>query len=97
MRGSRGKIAKFPGQLSARVFLRELRLPVLGGVEDVQDARRSVMRTCPQCSCPALLSEVLAHLLRWNTLAGVDLSSGSIDVGKSFRCEEVIELLGFLS
>jgi hypothetical protein len=43
------------------------------------------------------LSKVIAHLLRWNTLAGVDLSSGLIDVGESFRRKEVIEVFGFLA
>ena len=43
-----------------------------------------------------LLPEVVAHLLRWNTLAGVDLGSGPIDVGKSFGRKEVIEVFGFL-
>ena len=49
-----------------------------------------------QHSCIALLSEVVSHLLRWNTLAGVDLSGGSINVGESFGRKEVIEVLGFL-
>ena len=42
------------------------------------------------------MEEVISNLLRWNTLAGVDLSSGPIDVRESLRSKEVIEVLAFL-
>jgi hypothetical protein len=107
---SRDEAASESPQLSVQVFLRELRLPVLGGVEDVQDANCVLLNTVngymtmpalslpdqDKHSCLALLSEAVSHLLRWNTLAGVDLSGGSINVGESFRRKEAIEVLGFL-
>ena len=49
-----------------------------------------------QRSCFVLLPEVVAHLLRRNALAGVDLGSGAIDVGKSSGRKEVVEVFGFL-
>jgi len=42
-----------------------------------------------------LLPEVVAHLFRWNPLAGVDLGGGPIDMGESFGRKKVIEVLSF--